>query len=62
MKIIMILLLAFCLFKWFRYYCLSRGLLYYLGTKYIDMPDQDKMKELTLKAMNRTINEFFHKK
>jgi hypothetical protein len=37
-----------------------RGLLYYLGTKYSDMPNEEKMKELTLMASDRVIKEFFH--
>ncbi|WP_338630448.1 hypothetical protein [Clostridium baratii] len=62
MKIVLILLilgLLVSLFKWFRYFCGVRGLLYYLGMKYNDMPSDEKTKELTNMAMERTIKEFF---
>ncbi|WP_338631501.1 hypothetical protein [Clostridium baratii] len=62
MKIILILLilaLSVALFEWFRYFCGVRGLLYYLGMKYNDMPSEEKAKELTNMAMERTIKEFF---
>ena len=59
--VILILLIIYCLSKCFSYYCALRGTLYYLGMKYNDMPDDKKLKELTLKAMDRTINEFFKK-
>lgn len=46
-------------FQWFSYYCATRGLLYYLAIKHKDMPNENKMKELTEMAIKRTIKEFF---
>gem|GEM_PF-3551891 len=46
-------------YKWFVYYCATRGLLYYLGTSHNDMPNIKKSKELTSMAMEQTIKEFF---
>lgn len=56
---ILAILLIITLWKWFIYYCAVRGLLYYLGIKYKDMPDVSRTKELTHMAMKRTIKEFF---
>ena len=58
--LIAVLMLLLSLIKQFTYYCSVRGLLYYLGTKYRDMPNEEKMKELTLMASDRVIKEFFH--
>lgn len=46
--------------KWFIYYNAARGLWYYLGTKYNDMPNAEKAKELRDMAARQTIKEFFH--
>lgn len=62
MKIILILLilaLLGALLKWFRYFCATAGLLYYLDTKYNDLLDTKKAKELTDMAMEKTIKAFF---
>ena len=64
MKLIIILLIiaiVITTLKCFSYYCATRGLLYYLGSKYGDMLSGEKAKELTLMAMKRTIKEFFGK-
>lgn len=47
--------------KWFIYYNAARGFLYYLGTKYNDMPNTEKAKELRDMATRQTIKEFFHR-
>lgn len=58
--LLLIVFLIISLERQFTYFCATRGLLYYLGTKYDDMPDDKKAKELTQMAMERTIKEFFH--
>lgn len=58
-SIVILILLINALIKWFKYYCAVRGLLYYLGMKYNDMPNEEKTKELTSMAIERTIKEFF---
>lgn len=63
MKIILVITLILALgvatYKWFIYYCVVRGLLYYLEIEHSDMPDEKKAKELTNMAIERTIKEFF---
>lgn len=58
--VVLIILLVISLAKQFTFYCATRGLLYYLETKYNDMPNDKKAKELTEMAMERTMKEFFH--
>ena len=58
--LLLIVFLIISLIRQFTYFCATRGLLYYLGTEYGDMPDDKKAKELTQMAMERTIKEFFH--
>ena len=61
MNVVLTVLLIFSASKWFRYYCLSRGLMYHLGMKYDDVPSIEKAKELTSMAAERTIKEWFGK-
>lgn len=42
-----------------RYYSATRGLLYYLATVHNDELSQEKTKEITDKAMERVIRDFF---
>lgn len=58
-SIFLLILLINALIKWFKYYCAVRGLLYYLGMKHNDMPNEEKTKELTHMAIERSIKEFF---
>lgn len=58
-SIFLLISLINALIKWFKYYCAVRGLLYYLGMKYNDMPNEEKTKELTNMAIERTIKELF---
>ncbi|KHD35178.1 hypothetical protein NL50_14890 [Clostridium acetobutylicum] len=59
--IAMAVITIYSIIKWFIYYCAVRGLLYYLGTRYDDLIDAEKAKELTNKAVKRTISEFFRR-
>lgn len=59
LKVIVGVVVILGIYKWFIYYCAGRGLLYYLAIKYDDMPNENKMKELTEMAVKRTIKEFF---
>ncbi|MDU4320879.1 MAG: hypothetical protein E7I47_16415 [Clostridium sp.] len=61
MILILIIALIIAIYKWFIYYCTVRGLLYYLGDRYSDMPNFEKVKELTIMAVERTIKEFIGK-
>lgn len=47
--------------KWFMYYCSTRGLIHYLISEYNDCLENEKAKELTSMAVERTIKEFFGK-
>lgn len=58
-SILLLILTINALIKWFIYYCTVRGLLYYLGDRYSDMLNVEKVKELTSMAVKRTIKEFF---
>ena len=55
----LLLCLLWACSKWFMYYCLTRGLLYYLADKHDDWLENEKAKELTNMAVERTIKEFF---
>lgn len=57
--IILTLLLLHSYTKWLSYYLGVRGLLYYLGMKYNDIPDAEKVKELQDMALKREIKERF---
>ncbi|MEF9893163.1 MAG: hypothetical protein RR738_07515 [Anaerorhabdus sp.] len=59
--IILILMLLCLLFvyKWFHYYCLSRGLLFKLIKDYGFKGDSNELKMVYSAAIEQTIREFF---
>lgn len=56
---ILLFLLIVAGFKWFSYYCVSRGLLHHYGVKFNYMPDSKQLEEITNQAMKRVISDFF---
>ena len=57
----LLLCLLWVCHKWFIYYCSTRGLMYYLFSEHNDCLENEKTKELTSMAVERTIKEFFGK-
>ncbi len=55
----LLICLLYACFKWFIYYCFTRGVLHYLLDEYQDCLEEKKTKELISMAIERTIKEFF---
>ncbi|MDD3404483.1 MAG: hypothetical protein PHQ72_14210 [Hespellia sp.] len=64
MYIYAIAITAICivaLVKWFLYATAVRGLLFYMGMKYNDVPEGKKMEEIHNEGIRRSIADFLHK-
>ncbi len=57
--VVLIILVVWLAGKWLSYYFATEGLLYYLATKYDDLLEIEKVRELQQTALRKTIQDWF---